>query len=83
MPITVRVDRETERLLDRLSKTKKRNKSEIVREAIRLLAVQEQSSIYDRISDLVGSIDSGGMNLSSDAHQAAKKKIKTGHGRTR
>ena len=83
MPITVRVDAETEKLLDRLSRTKGWNKSEIVREAIRLLAVRETSSVYDRISDLVGSVDSKGLNPSVDAHKRAAKKIQGKHGRSR
>lgn len=83
MAVSVRVDRETEKLLESLSRTKKLNKSEIIREAIRLLAVREKSSVYERISDLVGTADSGGMNLSEDAHRGASKKIKNKYGRSR
>ena len=79
MTITVRMDRKTEKLLNRLTKTKGSNKSEVIREAIRLLADNETNKdipIYDRIKDLVGTIDTGGRNLSQESHKKVSALIK-------
>lgn len=72
MTITVRMDDETEKLLRRLSRSRGANKSALIREAVRLLAEQEEASkaatAYDRLKDLIGAVDSGGLNLSEDSH---------------
>ena len=69
MPLSVRLDADTERVLGRLAKKRKQTKSEIVRDAIGLLARQEQGvdgtqRPYDRIAHLIGCVDSGGARLS-------------------
>jgi Arc/MetJ-type ribon-helix-helix transcriptional regulator len=73
MTITVRMDSETERLLRRLSRSRGANKSALIREAVRLLAEREEASrgstAYDRLKDLIGAADSGGLNLSEDSHR--------------
>lgn len=74
MTITVRMDQKTEKLLRRLSRSRGgANRSELIREAVRLLAEREEAlkgtTAYDRLKDLVGSADSGGLNLSEDSHR--------------
>jgi hypothetical protein len=69
MPMSVRLDARTERLVDRLAKRKRQTKSEIVREAIGVLAQQTEvrekaKRPYDLIAHLIGCVDSGGARLS-------------------
>ncbi len=70
--ISIRLDAETAALTDRLAREQGKSKSEIVREALRQYAnrngkrSQKGETLYDRIKDIVGSCDSGGMNLSVD-----------------
>jgi hypothetical protein len=69
MPMSVRLDAETERLVNRLAREKRRTKSEIVREAITTLARRETgekavSTPYEAIAHLLGCADSGGARLS-------------------
>jgi len=63
MPVSLRLDRETEGLVRRISKTSGRSKSDVIREAIRRFAhearVKPGESVYDEISDLVGIVDGG------------------------
>ena len=83
MTITVRMNSETEKLLDKLARSKRYNKSRVVREAIQLLAEREKAvrnvSVYERVKDLVGVIDSGGRNLSQDAHRKVSQLIRNKH----
>jgi hypothetical protein len=70
MPLTVRVDVKTERLLQRLARKRGRTKSEIIRDAIGVLAqgaeAQEKNERpYDKVRDLIGSVHGGPANLSS------------------
>lgn len=69
MPVSVRLDAETERVVNRLAKTKRQSKSEVIREAITVLARQEAEKTgpkrpYDVIAHLIGCADSGGARLS-------------------
>jgi predicted DNA-binding protein len=69
MPLTVRVDAKTERLIERLARKRGRTKSEVIREAIGVLAKkaeeQEQSERpYDALRDLIGSVRGGPPDLS-------------------
>jgi hypothetical protein len=69
MPLSLRLDADTERLVSRLARTRRQTKSEVVREALRVFA-REQSAprsgptVYDTIANHVGCFDSGGLNLS-------------------
>ncbi len=58
MPMSVRLDQETDALVRRLSRSTRRSKSEVVRDAIRRLAtetpVPARESVFDQIADLVG-----------------------------
>lgn len=69
MPLTVRVDTKTERLIERLARKRGRTKSEVIREAIGILArtteEQEKSERpYDALRDLIGSVHGGPSDLS-------------------
>lgn len=69
MPTSVRLDPETERLLARLARKRSQSKSDVIREAIETLArqevaVPEEGSVFESISDLIGCVDGGPPNLS-------------------
>ena len=69
MPTSVRLDLDTEKLLDRLARQRSQTKSDIIREAIYALAaddkaVSSRQTFYESIRDLVGCTESGVGNLS-------------------
>lgn len=69
MPLTVRVDLKTERMLERLARQWGRTKSEVIRDAIAVLAksieAQEQAEQpYDKVRDLIGCVHGGPADLS-------------------
>ena len=68
MTLTVRLDDETEELLDRLAVTEGLSRSEIVRRSIRLLAEQRmtrgETNPLDSVKHLVGRIHGGPRDLS-------------------
>lgn len=69
MPISVRLDVQTERLIDRISQIRRQTKSEVVREAIRALAREECNgnsggSPYELVADLLGCVRGGPSDLS-------------------
>jgi len=69
MPTTVRLDAETLRLMQRLTRRTGRTKSEIIREAIRRLGAGEPAagsatSAYAAMEHAFGCWDSGGARLS-------------------
>ncbi len=75
MPTSVRLDPETESLLNRLARTRQQTKSDILREALHRLAQAEQAeeadySPYDRIADLVGIARSGPDDLARQHKRA-------------
>ncbi len=70
MTITVRLDASTEACLLRLARRKGLSKSELVREAVHILAQEEESRAarrprpYEAIAHLIGSVRGGPPNLS-------------------
>ena len=69
MPLSLRLDAETERLVNRLARRRGQTKSAVLREALRALAREESAprsgpTLYDAIADYIGCFDSGGLNLS-------------------
>ena len=69
MPLTVRVDVKTERLIQRLARKQGRSKSEVIRDAIGVLARQVQGQEeterpFETVRDLIGSIHGGPPDLS-------------------
>jgi hypothetical protein len=66
MPLSLRLNTETERALDRIAQRKGQTKSEVVRQAIEELVVRERLTPYERIEDLIGSVTGGPDDLSED-----------------
>jgi hypothetical protein len=69
MPLSLRLDADSERLVNQLARRRGQTKSEVLRAAIRALAREERTSdsrrtLHDAIAQHIGCFDSGGMNLS-------------------
>ena len=68
MTVTVRLDEETKRLLQRLARERRVSRSEVVRHAIRVLAAEElkadQAEPYQAIRQLIGKVRGGPADLS-------------------
>lgn len=69
MPMSVRLDAKTEQLVERLARKRRQTKSEVVREAIGVLAQQTEAwgqakRPYDLMAHLIGCVNSGGARLS-------------------
>lgn len=64
MPTSVRLDAETERAVEQLARSRSVSKSEVVRQAIELLAAQDRKAPFDRVADLIGGIRGGPPDLS-------------------
>jgi predicted transcriptional regulator len=58
MLVSVRLDQETEALVRRISRSSRRSKSEVIRDAIRRMATEvpaaSPDTVYDQIADIVG-----------------------------
>lgn len=80
MPLTVRIDPKTERLIQRLARKRGRSKSEVIRDAIDILAkhAQEQEkteSPFEAVRDLVGSVRGGPSDLSERTGDRFRKML--------
>lgn len=68
MPTSVRLDRKTERLVERLAREQGRTKSEVIRQAIVLAAEKElgedERTPYERSAHLIGCVSGGPPDLS-------------------
>jgi hypothetical protein len=69
MPLSVRVDLKTERVIERLARTKGQTKSEVIREAIAALAHDKNGAAksgrpYQMVQDLIGCVKGGPPDLS-------------------
>ena len=72
MPVSVRLDAKTESLIGRLARKRRQTKSEVIRDAIGVLANQEDKGAkkkrpYDLVAHLIGCVKGGPRNLSVDA----------------
>jgi len=83
MTISVRLDRKTEILLDRLSRGGGRSKSAVIRQAIHDMTRGEdkdlkrtESSLYDLMRPFIGRIRSNGTLMSGDWRGRWKKRIR-------
>ena len=73
MPMSVRLDPKTERLVERLAKKRSQPKSAVIRDAIEVLAAREAredgelapANARDAISDLIGCVRGGPPNAST------------------
>ena len=72
---TVRLDITTEATLKRLSAQRGQTQSEVIRDAIALLADEEseQLSAYQRLQPFLGIADSGGKQLSENTEQRLRE----------
>ena len=78
MPISVRLDPETEALLDRLTRTRQRTRSDILREALHRLAADSSKSVetdgpYEVVADLLGAAEDGPADLAANHKQAFRQ----------
>ena len=68
MIVSVRLDKKTEKLLDRLSRSEGLSRSEVIRRGIHLFAEQKmktgETRPYEAIKHLIGSVHSGAGSLS-------------------
>jgi len=67
MPTSVRLDARTEKLLERLARRRSQSKSDVMRQAIESLAsedIMDKGTLYNSISDLLGSVRGGPSDLS-------------------
>jgi len=71
MALSVRLDEGTERLVESLARKRGQTKSQVIRDALGVLAKQEKGlgerrRPYDLVAHLVGCVDSGGARLSEN-----------------
>ncbi|MGH7826680.1 MAG: ribbon-helix-helix protein, CopG family [Candidatus Binatia bacterium] len=69
MPLSVRLDAKTEALIGRLARKRRQTKSEVIRDAIGVLANQEENGAakkrpYDLVAHLIGCVKGGPADLS-------------------
>ncbi len=80
MSLGLRLDAKTESLIERLAKKRRQSKSQVIRDAIGLLANQNGKEPhirpYERMVHLIGCIDSGGARLSQDTGSRFAKLLK-------
>jgi Arc/MetJ-type ribon-helix-helix transcriptional regulator len=72
MPLSVRLDQKTESLIRRLARRRRQTKSEVIRDAIGVLAKQEDKGTpktrpYERVAHLIGCVKGGPRDLSVNA----------------
>jgi Arc/MetJ-type ribon-helix-helix transcriptional regulator len=69
MPLSVRLDRESESVVTRIARKQAKTRSDVVRDAIKLLSEHEKRAKrspkpYEAMRHSIGCADSGGMRLS-------------------
>lgn len=79
MPLSVRMDEETRKVLDRIARSKGIARSEVIRRGIRLVAEQEGigtvTPAIEQIRHLVGSVGGGPSDLSSKTGERFRELI--------
>lgn len=85
MPTSVRLDPDTQLLLQRLARRSGRSKSEVLREALRRYAEEpepsENNGLYALIADLVGTARGGAEALAREHKNAYLEALKRKHHR--
>ena len=81
MALSVRLDAKTESLIGRLARRRRQTKSEVIRDAIGVLAKQEEKGAAkkrpdDLVAHLIGCVDSGGANLSQKTGEKFAKLLR-------
>jgi predicted DNA-binding protein len=75
MPFSLRLDEDTERRIRRLAQATGRTKSQVVREAVAAYGEEyekhqaETPTAYDTLKHLIGTVDTGGRQLSDRTGQ--------------
>jgi predicted DNA-binding protein len=91
MPFSLRLDRETEAKIRRLTAATGRSKSEVVREAVAHYApdgvadASDGGSAFDRLKPFIGIVGTGGAHYSKDTHAKYRAALQRKHhaGRSR
>lgn len=65
MPLSIRLDTETETALAEIAERRSQTKSEVVRRAIHELIRRECLTPYEMVEDLIGSVSGGPEDLSA------------------
>lgn len=80
MAFSVRLDHQTEQIVDRIARRTGRTKSDVVRSAIRRLADDEEpppaNSVYDLIADIVGIADGGDRHYAARSEEVLREMLK-------
>jgi Arc/MetJ-type ribon-helix-helix transcriptional regulator len=77
MPSSVQLDPETEIALEHLALRKEQSRSEIVRQAIELLASQEEESSFERVADLIDCVSGGPPDLTEETGKGLCQQVST------
>ena len=80
MPVSVRLDEETEALLNKTAKTLRTTKSKILKASVQEYCIktlqEKRKRPYDLISDLIGKEFSGNGNLAVNAEDILRKRFR-------
>ena len=80
MSLSVRLDQKTESLIERLARRRRQTKSEVIRDAISVLAKQEETGAakshpYDLVAHLIGCVKGGPRDLSVHASNKVREML--------
>ena len=77
-PLTLRLDKETRRRVERIAKRRQMTTSAVLREAIGTWVSREESNVtaYDQIKDLIGSVHGGDPKLSENTGRRVAEMLK-------
>jgi len=83
-PITLRIDPELRRRVDRIARRKKTSTSEVLREAIATWVEREDSAVtpYESIKDLIGTVKGGDPHRSTDMGKKFTELLRTRRNQT-
>lgn len=80
MPLNLRLDSDTESLIARLARKRRQTKSEVIRDAIGVLAKQEEGGVgkqrpYDLVAHLIGCVKGGPRDLSVNTGKKCRQML--------
>jgi hypothetical protein len=80
VPLNLRLDSDTESLIARLARKRRQTKSEVVRDAIGVLAKQEEGGVgkqrpYDLVAHLIGCVKGGPRDLSVNTGKKCRQML--------
>ncbi len=81
MSSSIRLDKRTELLVERLARKRRQTKAQVIGDAIRVLAKQETNRVekkrpYDLVAHLIGCVKTGGANLSKNTGEKFAKLLR-------